>query len=115
MYKFTTPSTKCSSFPSEFPSISKNPNIPSCREDHLKEEAIRKSLPGQRNALMNIGAASPVNLKIIPDSDTEVTGKEQVLAILICMLMAQYTKIIFLSSTPMPPHEQVFGVESVEE
>lgn len=115
MYKFTTPSTKKRSFPSKCPAISKYPNIPSCREDHLKEEAFSKSLPGQRNTLINIGAASPVNLKIISNSSTAVIRKEQVLAILICMLMAQHTKIIILNSTPVPPHKQVFDVESVEE
>ena len=81
MYKFTTPNTKSSSFPSEGPAIPKNPYVPSSCEDHLKKEASSKSLPSQCDALMDIGATRPVNLEIVPNSGAEVTRKEQVQSI----------------------------------
>ena len=109
------PSTKRSSFPSEGSATFENPNIPSCCEDHLKEEAFSKSLPGQSDALMNIGATRPVNLQIGPDSCTEVAREEQVFAIVICILVAQNTKVICIPSPPVPPHQQVLGVESFKE
>src|SRR4051812_39298851 len=115
MYKFTTPGTKHRSFPSESPSIPKNPNVPSCCEHHLKEKAFSKSLSGQRNALMDIRTTRPVNLQISPDPYTEVAGKKQVLTILINMLVAQHTKIISIPSPPVSPHQQVLGVEPVKE
>ena len=115
MYKFRMSSTKSSFFPFESSAIPGDANIPSNYENHLKEEAFGKSLPGQRDALMNIGATRPVNLKIVPNSGTEVTRKEQVHTILICVLVASYTKVIILDGTPMPPHKQVFSVKSVKE
>ena len=80
MYKTAPPGSKSSLNSPESSPISQNPNIPSSREHHFKEEWVSKSFPCLGDTLLDTRAMSPINLQVIPNPATEVTFKEQVVS-----------------------------------
>ena len=61
---------------SKIPIIPDFPNIPPCKKNHFSEEWLIEILPGMQSNLHHVSTIQPNNLKIIPNTHTEVTLEE---------------------------------------
>lgn len=107
----SSPSTKSRSFISENFVISSVPNIPPCSKHHLSKEWLGKVFPGLDSNISHILSSMPVNLQIIPDSDTKITLKEKMVPVLPRMGRAKNI-IMSISYIPVPPLQHILGVSA---
>ena len=76
MPKITSPFIKTCPLTSENFGISDDPDIPAGSEHHFSEEMLIKTSPCLNNQIRHGVTSRPINLQIIPNSNTEVVVKE---------------------------------------
>ena len=86
-------------------SIPDDPDIPASNEHHFSEEGLPKTPASIKNQMSHGVTRRPINLQIVPNSDTKVAIKEQMIS---CFPSLQRTKntIYSILQMPMPPFHQ---------
>ena len=71
--------TKSSPLISENFGIPDDPNIPASNEHHFSEEGLPKTPASIKDQMSHGVTRRPINLQIVPNSDTKVAIKEQII------------------------------------
>ena len=79
MPKSSTPFIKSGPLISENLGISNDPNVPTCSEHHFKEKRLVKIIPSMNNHIRHRVPCRPFNLKVIPDTNTEIAVEEEMI------------------------------------
>ena len=93
-------------------SIPDDPDIPASNEHHFSEEGLPKTPSSIKDQMSHGVTRRPINLQIVPNSDTKVAIKEQMIP---CFPSLQRTKdtVYSILQMPMPPIHHVLGVQPV--
>ena len=93
-------------------SIPENPDIPASNKHHFSEEGLPKTPASIKNQMSHGVTRRPINLQIVPNSDTKVAIEEQMIP---CFLSLQRAKdtVHSILQMPMPPIHHVLGVQPV--
>jgi hypothetical protein len=76
MYKFCLPPSERHIHQSKNSSISDKPNIPTCCNNHFHEKWLTKTFLGIAQNSLQIIMLLSLNLKIVPNSATEIALKK---------------------------------------
>ena len=95
--------------------IAGDPNTPSSSKENLKKIKDGRSCSWHVAGSPQFPLVRPINLQIVPHSDTEVTCEEKVDHILIAPGRTHDTKIVLIWFPPMTSNQHILCVESVKE
>ena len=93
-------------------SIPDDPDIPASNEHHFSEEGLPKTPASIKDQMSHGVTRRPINLQIVPNSDTKVAIEEQMISCLPSLQRAKDTAHSTLQ-VPMPPLHHVLGVQPV--
>ena len=112
MDECTSPFIESSSLMPEDLSVPEDPDIPASNKHHFSEEGLPKTPTSINNQISHGVTRWPINLQVVPNSDTKIAIKEQMIS---CFPSLQRTKdkIYSILQMPMPPFHHVLGVQPV--
>ena len=109
MDECSSPFIESSSLMPEYLSVPDDLDIPASNEHHFGEEGLPKTPASIKNQMSHGVTRRPINLQIVPNSDTKVAIKEQMIP---CFPSLQRTKdtVYSILQMPMPPFYHIFGI-----
>ena len=96
MDECTSPFIESSSLMPEDLSVPDDPDIPASNEHHFGEEGLPKTPASIKNQMSHGVTRRPINLQIVPNSDTEVAIEEQMIP---CSLVCKGQRTQFTPSS----------------
>ena len=94
--------------------IPHQPNIPPGSEHNFSKEGFLEGLPGHLCNVNHVRTIAPVNLKICPNSSTEIALEEKMISGL-QMLSGTENTLRAILDMPMPSENHIFGIETVHD
>ena len=87
-------------------------NIPPCKENHFRKEWFIESPPSMQSNFHHVITILPINLQIIPHTDTEIAVEKKMVSVLKSPSWTEYTFRPIIDP-PMPTLNHVLGVNPV--
>ena len=108
----TSPFIESSSLMPKDLSIPNNPDIPASNKYHFSEEGFPEAPASISNHSRHEVPRGPINLQVVPNSDTKIAIKEQMISCFPSLSRAKHT-INSILQISMPPFHHILGVQPV--
>ena len=94
--------------------IPDDPDIPAGNKHYFSEEGLIKTPPCLDDKIQHRVTSRPINLQIVPNSDTEIAVEKEMVSGFSCLKGAELTSNTIIH-VPVPPINHILSVESVHD